>query len=198
MSHPSYRYHCLNESGDGCGIRAGDGVNIRAEGFGLPMPPDLAYDQLPKDRSGVYAWTVTTGDLDSFVPEHLPRIPSGSVVYIGKANILRKRAPHHRWTSSSSSLRRNLAGVMGFQGQWLPSASKPRLVQDHETALSEWMRSNLALSWCVVGEGHIEFEKSVLSELKPPLNVDPPETDLQWWVHGQLQKLKDAALPPIP
>ncbi|PTT69212.1 hypothetical protein DBR22_04380 [Arthrobacter sp. HMWF013] len=171
-------------------------MNLRDEGFGLAKHPEVAYDLLPDDQSGVYAWTVTTDALDSLVPENLPRIPSGSVVYIGKANKLRKRAPHHRWTSSSSSLRRNLAGIMGLQGLWLPRASKPRLVQEHEMALSLWMRSNLALSWRAVDEGYVQFEKLLLSKLTPPLNVDPPETELQWWVYGQLQKLKDEALPP--
>nr|WP_146187376.1 hypothetical protein [Arthrobacter sp. HMWF013] len=63
-------------------------------------------------------------------------------------------------------------------------------------ALSLWMRSNLALSWRAVDEGYVQFEKLLLSKLTPPLNVDPPETELQWWVYGQLQKLKDEALPP--
>lgn len=172
-------------------------MDIRSEGFGRPQHPVLSYDLLPPDRSGVYAWTVTTEALISLVPQHLPRIPSGSVIYVGKATKLRARAPHHRWTSSSSSLRRNLASVMGLQGLWLPSASKPRLILEHETVLTDWMVSNLALSWRVVDDGFVEFEKKLLGELTPPFNVDPPITDTQSWVHEQLQLLKKRALPPM-
>jgi hypothetical protein len=160
-----------------------------------PLAPPEAYGHLPKDKSGIYAWISMTGALDALVPSHLARVPVGSVVYVGKADVLKKRAPHHRWTSSSSSLRRNLAGVIGLQGQWLPRASKPRLIPEHEAYLTEWMCSNLALSWCVVDEGWKELEKSVLAELKPHLNIDPPETELQWWIYGCLQKLKQSALP---
>jgi hypothetical protein len=163
----------------------------------LPMAPGLAYERLPRDRSGVYAWITATEALDSAVPDNLGPVPIGTVVYVGKANVLRKRAPHHRWTSSSSSLRRNLAGVLELQGQRLPRASNPRLIPEHESFLSNWMGQNLVLSWCVVETDWKVLEQQVIAELQPALNVDPPETELQWWVHGRLQHLREAALPPV-
>lgn len=158
------------------------------------MHPDKAYEHLPSDSSGVYGWWVRTDALESIVPRGLPGIGKGSLIYLGKANRLRSRAAHHRGTSSSSSLRRNLAGTLGLQAQRLPRAKHPRLIPKHEELLNDWMRANLEVSWCVVRKDHKALEKSLLTTLQPPMNVDPPETDIQHWVWSRLQELKSHAL----
>lgn len=128
-----------------------------------------------KPLPGVYKWFLGGQLPESFNwPEHLAPITQGDLIYVGKATNLRKRAKHHRLPTSSSSLRRTLASLVGFPGVWFGKSAHPRLSEEHNDLLSAWMTSNLLMSFRFL-EDHESLntvEKQLRVASKAPLNKD--------------------------
>jgi hypothetical protein len=79
-----------------------------------------------------------------------PKLPDLRLLYVGIATRLRSRlASNHLRRSGSSTLRRTLAGLLldeeRFRTRW---TDRVVLVDDDEIRLTDWMTTNLRVSWC--------------------------------------------------
>jgi hypothetical protein len=118
--------------------------------------------------------------------------PDARPLYVGKAEASLKardlRQHFESSTTGSSTVRRTFAamlrGSLGFRGVPRDKANRRKwshyaLDDEHEIALTEWMRENLTLAvWAKPSNcGDLyAVEKSVLAKLVPPLNLQDNAT----------------------
>lgn len=123
--------------------------------------------------AGLYAWWAPPTVLPALVGPPHPAVADLRLLYVGIATRLRSRlASNHLRRSGSSTLRRTLAGLL-LDEQRLRTRWTDRvvLVDEDETRLTDWMSTNLRVSWC----GHPaprDVEGGIIRVLRPPLNVD--------------------------
>ena len=134
------------------------------------LPPDHIL-QAPKEP-GVYAWWSTNAQLLG-----LEGVPVGDLwlYYIGKTGSrkgLRGRlSTHRKGPVRSSTLRRTLIALQATPAQpGLTPQGKLKLTRPEEAALQAWIDSHLLVSWASTSEFG-EVEDTLISTLKPPLNV---------------------------
>ncbi|MGW5268289.1 GIY-YIG nuclease family protein [Rhodococcus sp. NPDC003994] len=123
--------------------------------------------------SGLYAWWAA--------PEMLPHLPGPAhphhddlrLLYIGIASNLRRRIiSNHLKRSGSSTLRRTLAGLLlAEHGYRTERSDRVVLIAEDEARLTDWMRTNLRLSWCEHPDP-IAVEPDAIARWAPPLNLD--------------------------
>lgn len=142
--------------------------------WSIAEPCEKAWAATPT-LPGVYMWFLQGKfPLDFNWPSPLATIKPGDLIYIGRATSLRTRAKHHKLPTSKSTLRRALASLMGLQAEWRGSSAHPGLIQEHEQKLTNWMTSNLAMSFVAMDSISLteNTEKSLRTTLKPPFNRD--------------------------
>lgn len=164
---------------------ANNGPNTGDENFEKPIWPhldvwskpeicDAAWQKTP-GSSGLYRWFLS-GQLPSDFewPNHLEPLTQGKLLYVGRADNLRKRAKHHRLPTSGSSLRRTLASLLGYPAIWVGKSAHPRISDEHHEKLSQWMSQNLEMSFEVISPGSdlIAEEKVLRKASGAPLNKD--------------------------
>jgi hypothetical protein len=123
--------------------------------------------------AGLYAWWAPPTVLPALVGPPHPAVADLRVLYVGLATRLRSRlASNHLGRSGSSTLRRTLAGLLldeyGLRTRW---TDRVVLVDDDETRLTDWMSTNLRVSWCEHPAPR-DVEGEIIRALRPPLNVD--------------------------
>ena len=132
--------------------------------------------------AGLYAWWASPEVLPALAGPMHPRLDDLRLLYVGIATRLRSRlASNHLRRSGSSTLRRTLAGLLlddeHLQTRW---TDRVVLVDDDEIRLTEWMTTNLRVSWCEHPAPR-DVEAAIIRTLRPPLNVDHatgPSVDL--------------------
>jgi hypothetical protein len=145
-----------------------------ADEWTIPQPCEKAWAATPT-HPGVYKWFLQGNlPMDFDWPPGLIPISQGDLIYIGRATSLRTRAKHHKSRTSTSTLRRALASLMGLQAEWRGSSAHPGLVHDDEVRLTSWMTNNLSMSFMAVESTSLagNIEKSLRASLKPALNRD--------------------------
>jgi GIY-YIG catalytic domain len=146
-----------------------------------PIPPTEVQARAPA-VAGLYAWWASPAVLPELPGPMHPRLPDLRLLYVGIATRLRGRlASNHLRRSGSSTLRRTLAGLLldekGFRTR---RTDRVVLVDDDEIRLTDWMTTNLRVSWWEHTEPR-DVEGAVIRALHPPLNVDHatgPSVDL--------------------
>ncbi|KIA73424.1 hypothetical protein ANMWB30_23510 [Arthrobacter sp. MWB30] len=139
-----------------------------------PLPCEAAWASTPK-QSGLYKWFLSGEWPPEFMwPPHLTPIVQGDLIYVGKASKLRTRAKHHKAGTATSTLRRTLASLMGFPGIWRGSSAHPGIGEEHNAYLTEWMTSNLLMSFSILESGEVlkNVEEDLRKSCKAPLNKD--------------------------
>lgn len=95
------------------------------------------------------------------------------LLYVGIATKLRSRlGQNHMRRTGSSTLRRTLAGLLldaeEFRTRW---TDRVVLVDEDEARLTNWMETNLRVSWCEHPRPR-DVESAIIERLVPPLNLD--------------------------
>jgi hypothetical protein len=132
--------------------------------------------------AGLYAWWAPPAVLPALVGPPHPRDTELRLLYVGIATKLRRRlTSNHLRRSGSSTLRRTLAGLLlddqQYRTRW---TDRVVLHDDDETRLTDWMTTNLRVSWCEHPSPR-DVERAIIRALDPPLNVDhatAPAVDL--------------------
>lgn len=123
--------------------------------------------------AGLYAWWAAPEVLPALAGPMHPRLHNLRLHYVGIATRLRSRlASNHLRRSGNSTLRRTLAGHL-LDDEHLKTRWTDRvvLVDVDEIRLTEWMTTNLRVSWCEHPTPH-DVEAAIIRRLRPPLNVD--------------------------
>ena len=123
--------------------------------------------------AGLYAWWAPPTVLPALAGPPHPEVADLRLLYVGIATRLRSRlASNHLRRSGSSTLRRTLAGLLldehRFRTRW---TDRVVLVDDDEARLTDWMSTNLRVSWCEHPTPR-DVEGEIIRTLRPPLNVD--------------------------
>lgn len=153
--------------------QAADGADaVTADLMKPPILPSEIAARVPREP-GLYAWWAPPTILPDMPGPAHPGDPGLRLLYIGLATALRSRlGQNHMRRSGSSTLRRTLAGLLlddeGYRTRW---TDRVVLVDEDEVRLTEWMTTNLRVSWCTHPEPR-QVEGDVISTLRPPLNVD--------------------------
>lgn len=127
------------------------------------------------NQPGVYRWFLDGAPPEPFNwPDHLSPLSPGDLIYVGKAVNLRTRAKHHKLPTAGSTLRRTLASLMGFPGVWQGKSAHPRIAEEHNALLTEWMTNNLLMSFrCLNDHETLKSAELLLrNQSKTPLNKD--------------------------
>lgn len=137
-----------------------------------PIVPSGIAAQAPREP-GIYAWWAPPAVLPAMPGPAHPDAPGLRLLYVGLATTLRSRlGRNHMRRSGSSTLRRTLAGLLlddeGYRTRW---TDRVVLVDEDEARLTDWMTTNLRVSWCVHPRPR-RVEGDVIRLLGPPLNVD--------------------------
>ncbi|MBW0093809.1 GIY-YIG nuclease family protein [Pseudonocardia sp. KRD-184] len=137
-----------------------------------PISTDEIRTQAPS-APGLYAWWAPPAILPKLVGPAHPAVPDVRLLYVGLATKLRSRlVSNHLRRSGSSTLRRTLAGLLlddqGYRTRW---TDRVVLVDEDEVRLTEWMGTNLCVSWCEHPTPR-DVEGDIIRALHPPLNVD--------------------------
>jgi hypothetical protein len=127
--------------------------------------------------AGVYAFFLkTTGALPGLSLE-----PSG-LLYVGMTESSFEARNHfeHRH-SGFSTLRRTLGALLKTSlrlrpiprgdGRLLSNVRHYRFTDEDELRLTEWMQTHLTCGFAAIGEGIRAVERSLIVELRPPLNL---------------------------
>ncbi|MEW2249493.1 GIY-YIG nuclease family protein [Streptomyces sp. NPDC006975] len=146
-----------------------------ADLLSTPHPLSRATIALPT-TAGVYAWWAPPEILTSFPGPVNSFDPGRRLLYLGKASRLRSRvASNHLRDSGRSTLRRTLAGLLmaaeSYRTTW---TDRVVLVPEDEQRLTHWMHHHLTLTWTEHPEP-VPLEKELISQLRPPLNVEGTE-----------------------
>ncbi len=134
---------------------------------------------LPTDP-GVYAWWMTPGCIPGVKGPAHPVEPV-ELLYVGIAPKdgrssatmrSRIRRQHLGGNIGSSTFRQSLAALLLETQKWevRRSGSRPRLVREHNRALSEWQHDRLRLGW-VERPQPWAVEECVIARMGPPLNL---------------------------
>jgi hypothetical protein len=137
-----------------------------------PVGPTEVPTRTPA-AAGLYAWWASPAVLPALAGPTHPRQPDLRLLYVGIATRLRSRlASNHLRRSGSSTLRRTLAGLLlddePFRTRW---TDRVVLVDEDEIRLTNWMTTNLRVSWCEHPAPR-DVEGVLIQILRPPLNVD--------------------------
>jgi hypothetical protein len=137
-----------------------------------PVGPTEVPTRAPA-AAGLYAWWASPAVLPALAGPTHPRQPDLRLLYVGIAMRLRSRlASNHLRRSGSSTLRRTLAGLLldgeRFRTRW---TDRVVLVDDDEVRLTDWMTTNLRVSWCQHPTPR-DVEAAIIEMLRPPLNID--------------------------
>jgi len=137
-----------------------------------PVGPATVRARAPA-APGLYAWWAPPAVLPDLAGTSHPAVPDLRLLYVGLATRLRSRlGSNHLRRSGSSTLRRTLAGLLlveqGYRTRW---TDRVVLIDEDEVRLTEWMTTNLRVSWCEHPSPG-DVEKHVIQLLRPPLNVD--------------------------
>jgi hypothetical protein len=137
-----------------------------------PVRTDEVRTQAPA-VPGLYAWWAPPAILPERVGPAHPTVLDLRLLYVGLATKLRSRlVSNHLRRSGSSTLRRTLAGLLldeqGYRTRW---TDRVVLVDEDEARLTEWMGTNLRVSWCEHPTPR-DVEGDIIRALHPPLNVD--------------------------
>ncbi|MEO5780889.1 GIY-YIG nuclease family protein [Arthrobacter sp. PAMC25284] len=127
------------------------------------------------NQPGIYRWFLDGPLPEPFNwPAHLSPLGLGDLLYVGKATNLRTRAKHHKLPTAGSTLRRTLASLMGFPGVWHGKSAHPRIAEEHNAFLTDWMTNNLLMSFRGLQEHETLESAEVLlrKQSKAPLNKD--------------------------
>ncbi len=153
--------------------RPADGVDaVIADLMKPPIVPNEIAAQVPREP-GLYAWWAHPTSLPAMPGLAHPDDPGLRLLYVGLATSLRSRlGQNHMRRTGSSTLRRTLVGLLldeeGYRTRW---TDRVVLVDEDEGRLTEWMTTNLRVSWCTHMEPR-QVEGDVIRVLRPPLNVD--------------------------
>jgi hypothetical protein len=129
-------------------------------------------------RPGVYAWWDLEGALTSFWPVAFPPVDTAVPLYVGiaaKQNLSARVGDMHLANTRRSGLRRSLAPLLSESLDLMrgavrhPRGGKFGLERAQEASLTNWMLANLRMTWVVHAESGA-VEKSILRDLRPPLN----------------------------
>ena len=157
-----------------------------AELTGTPVALDVAKSRLPKS-GGLYAWWMLGSALPGVLAPKHPAQPDLSLLYIGIAPngqlssaTLHSRVVGNHMTGNiaASTLRRTLASLLieTLALQPIKKVSKKIVLpRDQNTRLSAWQKEHLRLTWHPTPQPWI-LEASVISSLRPPLNLADNET----------------------
>lgn len=137
-----------------------------------PVRTDEVRTQAPS-APGLYAWWAPPAILPELVGPAHSTVADLRLLYVGLATKLRSRlASNHLRQSGSSTLRRALAGLLldeqNYRTRW---TDRVVLVDGDEARLTEWMGTNLRVSWCEYSTPR-DVEGHIIRALHPPLNVD--------------------------
>jgi hypothetical protein len=122
--------------------------------------------------AGLYAWCAPSTVLPALAGPLHPLQQDLRLIYVGIATRLRSRlASNHLRRTGSSTLRGTLAGLL-LDEEHLRTRWTDRVVLvDDEIRLTEWMTTNLRVSWCEHPAPR-EVEGAIIRMLRPPLNVE--------------------------
>ncbi|MEU9410967.1 GIY-YIG nuclease family protein [Streptomyces sp. NPDC048281] len=146
-----------------------------ADLLSAPQPLGRAAAALPT-TAGVYAWWAPPEILAPF-PGPINTSDAGRrVLYLGKTGRLRSRiVSNHLRDSGRSTLRRTLAGLLmpaeTYRTTW---TDRVVLIPEDEQRLTRWMHQHLTLTWTERPDP-VPLEKKLISQLRPPLNVEGAE-----------------------
>jgi hypothetical protein len=160
-----------------------------------PVRTDEVRTQVPA-VPGLYAWWAPPAILpELFGPAH-PAMPDLRLLYVGLATKLRSRlASNHLRRSGSSTLRRTLAGLLldeqGYRTRW---TDRVILVDEDEARLTDWMGTNLHVSWCEHPTPR-DVEGDIIRELHPPLNVEHASGPALQTIKAARRRYYDSAGP---
>jgi hypothetical protein len=133
------------------------------------------------NASGFYAWWIKPGSVPGVPPRPHPTAPKRHLLYVGIApgratsrQTIRSRVlnNHLRGNTGSSTFRLSLAALLMEPLRLQPLRKEKKIVlqRDDNSALSEWQRSNLWISWCE-RDNPWTIEAQVIAAMKPPLNL---------------------------
>jgi hypothetical protein len=143
--------------------------------LGTPHTLGTAVTVLPS-TAGLYAWWAPPEVLAAFDGPVNESDPGQRLLYLGKAERLRTRVvSNHLRDSGRSTLRRTLAGLLmsaeGYRTTW---TDRVVLTPEDEQRLTDWMHEHLCLTWSERPDP-VPLEATLISRLRPPLNVDGAE-----------------------
>ncbi|MEU1462554.1 GIY-YIG nuclease family protein [Streptomyces sp. NPDC005727] len=146
-----------------------------AELLSAPQPLDRAAVALPRS-AGVYAWWAPPEVLGFFPGPVNSGDAELRLLYLGKARQLRSRVvSNHLKDSGRSTLRRTLAGLlMAVESYRTTRTDRVVLIPKDEQRLTHWMHHHLTLTW-TEDPDPVPLEKELISQLRPPLNVEGAE-----------------------
>ncbi|MEV8547936.1 GIY-YIG nuclease family protein [Streptomyces sp. NPDC051572] len=126
--------------------------------------------------TGLYAWWAPPEVLAPFGGPVNESDPGQRLLYLGKAKRLRTRIiSNHLRDSGRSTLRRTLAGLLmpaeGYRTTW---TDRVVVTPEDEQRLTDWMREHLLLTWSERPDP-VPLETTLISRLRPPLNLDGTE-----------------------
>ncbi|WP_373282406.1 GIY-YIG nuclease family protein [Conyzicola nivalis] len=128
--------------------------------------------------SGIYAWWDTRSALASRWPHAFPLVDSSRPLYVGvaaKQSLSSRVVETHLLTTRRSALRCSLSALLSEPLELLPGAVRhPRggkfgLEKSQESRLTEWMVTNLRVTWVEHSEPG-SVEKPIIRDTLPTLN----------------------------
>lgn len=145
----------------------------------LAATPTSPRELLTIEKRGVYAWWDLNATLALFWPLGFPSVEPAKPLYVGSASttLMERGGEMHlgnecRW----STIRRSLAALLVDELNLLPGltidrrqAAKFYLAPENEQRLTDWMVTNLEVTWVLlptIGD----IEKNIIKKLTPPLN----------------------------
>jgi hypothetical protein len=156
---------------------------LTAEPVSIPTARRPTADGGAPDEPGFYAWWLKDESALPTVPTSPhPADDSLGLAYLGiapfaassSATIRSRMLGNHLGNAlASSTLRRGLAALLWTDQGWRPfmKGKKPAFPPDDNAALTQWMETNLRVSWCRVAEPWT-YEPELIGEMQPPLNCD--------------------------
>ncbi|MBN9113592.1 MAG: hypothetical protein J0I34_33040 [Pseudonocardia sp.] len=162
-----------------------------------PVRTDEVRTQAPA-ASGLYAWWAPPAILPEAVGPAHPTVPDLRLLYVGltKTKLRSRLALNHLRRSGSSTLRRTLVGLLldehGYRTRW---TDRVVLVAEDEARLTEWMRTNLLVSWCEHPTPG-DVESDLIRALCPPLNIKHASGPALQLTMAARQRYNDSAGPP--
>lgn len=156
--------------------------------------------------TGIYAWWDQKSRLSSLYPVGFPGVDPALPVYVGLANddTLASRCleTHLAPKTRRSTLRRSLSALLASQLDLLDGATahpkvKFSLAPEGDSRLTEWMLSNLRLTWVPHPQPGL-VEREVVNALVPPLNDRFAHRAEYWRFMKEARQDFHRSIPPSP
>lgn len=135
-------------------------------------------DSLPNE-CGMYLICVKSKDVlpQTMGTLMLPFFEGSYIIYLGIAGVtdlMHRGNNHFHGNARNSTLRKSIGVQFGYEKLQYTAeieTSKYRFIPEHENILTEWMRSNLFMRYCITNEGLQTIEDELIGYFNPPLNL---------------------------